>query len=473
MPKTRNITRAQWDAANTSTSTRRRRNGNENTYESEKENDGRVTASATRLHTTRRTRATPLGTANATVLGASTAGKGLGEKTRTASKGKDKPLKAPLKRKKMPLQDITDQFLPAPEAANRGEHTQDEENDENIEASANVNQVVAVMPPSETPVTIPPPKFTSPLPPSSPPSEALGSPILSKQSIPHFLDNLRHSSHPIVPQEHCDPWSEFDSAHAPSADSPAHISSNSDPFGFVSLERKLKAEREFAAFLEPQGEQDDEDDIHVLVADTSSPRPVRRLTRSVRDGAAPMLPVPTSCMPPTPHKDRQKRRRMSSHEGFDVFSPCLRRKRPAPPMHDTPLDEFNKELDRSYEVEKTLKKARSSKQVPEPEAENEHGSADPQSVHRSLRPRQKRPLLEHDDEGPIEIKRSTISTKARASKKPVSKARSVGKKMEKPEASGDEGEDLEEKWERERQDRIEYFKRLEEYSVEKEDVYLI
>jgi len=50
--------------------------------------------------------------------------------------------------------------------------------------------------------------------------------------------------------------------------------------------------------------------------------------------------------------------------------------------------------------------------------------------------------------------------------------RSTGTKKSKKEKVEDE-EEYGEKWERERQERAAYFKRLEGYQVEKEDVFVI
>ena len=388
------MTRTQVDPGRVRASTRRHRD------ENDKENMGGISTAAGRSQTRNRVRAAPLGPSN--ILGAHTASSALGEKTRTASRSKGKPTKAPLKQKKMPLQDITHHFLPAPEPANRGEEAEGINNESNVDATPGANRVVVTVPLAEPSNSVAPLKFNSPLPPSSPPSEWVASPSLPKQSIPAFFDDLHYPSQPTIPQETFDPWSEFDHEQELSQQVPSQASSNSDPFGFVSLERKLKAERELVASLDPQHDLDEEDEVHVLVADTSSPRPVRRLRRTdsrPESVDAPLdlhavLPVPTSLVPPpSPHKDKQKRRRLSSHEGHDIFSPCASsiesspsptkssaRKRPAPDMGEDALDAFNEELDRSYEVEKTLKKARSSKQVLELEAQDKVSNGDSQTT---------------------------------------------------------------------------------------------
>ncbi|PPQ85831.1 hypothetical protein CVT25_003462 [Psilocybe cyanescens] len=500
MPRTRNVTRSQWDAATSSTNNTRNRNQNENNIEeSEKENAGRQSSRATRSQARTGGRTGLLGASNIAVLGATTAAtnKTKGEKAaklKTASKGKGVPPSAPIKRKKQPLQDITAEFLPAQaESANRGEDVFAEGVDEDARTSANANVVVAAMPQPEvtSASVIPAPKFTSPLPPSSPPSNLTVSPSLHPiSSAPKLVDNFHFSSSHSIPQAPYDPWQEFDDARLAYEESTGKVSSNSDPFGFVSLERKLKVEREAAAIF--ASDQDHEDAALILVADTSSPRPVRRLKRSLQDENELLEAVeevhdhPHYTTPPTPHKDKQKRRRMS-HEGHDVFSPCSSsvetspspskastRKRPQPILSNDPLDKFNEALDRSYEQGMT-----SEAGIQEKEA----STVDPDTVSRNLRSREKRRLhleFEEDQSEKHGSNKVVVKGKGKSAKKPVSKSRSatIKKNATKKEEESDaehhsEHEDLNEKWERERQERVEYFKRLESYEVEKEDVFLI
>jgi hypothetical protein len=161
----------------------------------------------------------------------------------------------------------------------------------------------------------------SPLPPSSPPSEITCSPQYPK---------ILHNPHPSWLSSDPKLWNQFDDGRPPSQVSPTSMtSSSSDPFGFVALERKLKVERR-AAVPSPlkRHHQDDESDEElgqVLIADTSSPRLVRRLKRPSYQGDSLFPPTifehPNYATPPTPHKDKKKRPRLS-HEGDRVFSPC-------------------------------------------------------------------------------------------------------------------------------------------------------
>lgn len=373
--RTRNTTRAgsQKDAANsTSTSNNksriRRRTQDENsTQDNDKENAG-CQGRTTRLHTGPGVR-TGASTNNAAVLGSgqATARKGAvkGEnatisKLKTASKGKGVPSSAPVLRNKLPLQDITSQFLPAPEAANRGEDAQapseDVVNNENadLETKETTNIVVARMPPPE-PTAVPLPassKFavTSPLPPSSPPSDhelAISpAPFRRMTSASNIFDvkvRFPSSSAAAIPEEIDDLWQEYDD-NAPLTSElidgakAAKLGSDADPFGFKSLQMKLKAQLKEAALTSDQDYEDEDYALLLPVADTSSPRPVSRLKRSLQfedDDVPEPSPEekndddnlhlhPHYTTPCTPQKDRDspKRRKMTPHaEDQDVFGP--------------------------------------------------------------------------------------------------------------------------------------------------------
>ncbi|CAA7260397.1 unnamed protein product [Cyclocybe aegerita] len=468
MPKTRNVTRSQRGAANPSQSTRRNNAENIVGHESEKENAGQANRGQTRTH-----RRPTLGGTTTTTTSVS---RGPGGKTATRPKvpPKGKPT-AQLKEKKLPLQDITSQFLPATEAMNRGEshHTVDDEPQDVGEPT------IAALPPASEVAVPAPPAFASPLPPSSPPSE-LSSPFYTRQEIAATLSAVLFS--PTKPESRVahDPWQELDDAR-PASRRHTPGSSGSDPFGFVALERKLKKDRKAVAPHDDAPADDDDDLGEVLVADTSSPRPVRRLKRvhddeplpEVEEGgsddAEPVVSHPHFPIPDTPHKDKQKRRRLS-HEGHDVFSPCSSsiqsspsptkasaRKVPRPTPHEDPLEEFNEEVERSF-------------------AEEAVPAASDDAIAKHLRPRAKPSAAALTNDGEQEHadrKKTKSSNKAKTpAKKPASKSRRApAKKQEK--AVEEDGEDVEEKWERERQERVEYFKRLDDYKVEKEDVYII
>ena len=423
MPRTRNVTRAQWDTANASHgSSARNRNENENGDESEKENAGGNSSLTTRLRSTRNsTRRQVLGATSTTVLGDS---KGFKSSDRKVPKKKGKA-STTLKFKKLPLQDITAQFLPAPEAANRGAEHRGRSDDEEDFYSQQAANVVSILPSAPAPAvnTRTAPALTSPLPPSSPPSDLQFSPPPKAIGI-SFAVSPSHS----IPHDEYDPWKDLDNPLFASNDALSGNDSNSDPFGFVALERKLKAERA-QIFSDPAHADELVGFGHILVADTDSPRPVRRLKRPVEheadadDETDDVVHHAHFATPPTPHKDKQKRRRLS-HEGHDVFSICSEsiesspspskapaRKRPHGDVPEDPLDEFNDKVDRSYEVEVASERKKQT-----------HVAVDPEAIAMNLRTRK----LRHSKAGPSHVnhddmKKPKSAGKAKATKKPSKK----------------------------------------------------
>jgi hypothetical protein len=372
MPRTRNITRAQWDAANATNSiTNGNRNRNQHhDYESEKENERKPAARATRSQT--RTGSRVFGSTTTANLRVGIASKGPENTTSTSTtklKGKGKPKAPPLKRKKLPLQDITSQFLPAPEAANRGEENEVTEHEVFHQTEPRVN-LVSPLPLTHTlggaTLSIShhaPSYLDSPLPPSSPPSA-----ISPSLQYPKLLPNSNASWLGLSSDNNL--WNQLDDDHSASHGGPSVMSSNSDPFGFVALERKLKVERSAAAHspLKRQHQQEelDEDLGQVLVADTSSPRLVRRLKRSSYHDDSNFPPAisehPNYSTPPTPHKDKKKRPRLS-HEGDRIFSPCSSSMPSTPSPSKPPVQkqagrEHTNNLTGSQEVEVVLGRTR-------------------------------------------------------------------------------------------------------------------
>ena len=319
MPRTRNITRAQWDAANASNSTREQ---NQNRgYESEKENEGRPVTRATRSQTRSGNNNSRVMTT--TNLRISTMSKGPENASSNSIKVKGKAkTKAPApKRKKLPLQDITSQFLPAFEATNR-----DKGNEAVVQQNEIRANLMSPLPPAQIlgsdvlgptiSMSRPAPTYLdSPLPPSSPPSA-----ITSSPQHPKILPNPSPSWLGLGESNNFgDQFS--DGCHH---GSPSVISSSSDPFGFVALERKLKMERTAAApsLYHHQDESDEELDP-ILVADTSSPRLVRRLKRPLHQDTLAISEYehPHYATPPTPHKKRQRlSHEMDRVSGFSLSS---------------------------------------------------------------------------------------------------------------------------------------------------------
>ena len=492
MPRTRNITRAQWDEANATNSTGD--NHNNHACESEKENEGKQTARATRSRTRIGNRV--LGSTTTANLRISTTSKGP-ENTvsanRTKVKGKGRATAPPPKRKKLPLQDITSQFLPAFKAANRGEENETEHSI--FQQAEQMVNLVSPLPRAQIPggddvlgpttsMSHPAPTYLdSPLPPSSPPSAITSSPQYPK--IHNNPNSSRLSPENIF-------WDRFDDGRRASQGSPSLKSSSSDPFGFVALERKLKVERRATvpSPLKRHHEEDESDEEPglILVADTSSPRQVRRLKRSSYQGDFPFPPAisehPIYDTPPTPHKDKKKRPRLS-HEGDRVFSPGSSSMPSTPSPSKPPVQ---KQAGREDNLKSNLEGSQGVLGRTRNRTARGIDKSEPPATLKDTKN-----LLElgkslDDDRETEEEQADPKPVKVSNSKKKTKKPRSAGTKKTKKEKNDDvDYEEVcslpgsgysirlseDQKWEQERQERAAYFKRLEGYQIEKEDVCVI
>jgi hypothetical protein len=279
---------------------------------------------------------------------------------------------AQVKEKKLPLQDITSQFLPALESANRGAGSEGAWPIE--EPAPNVSRRLNLL--------------TSPLPPSSPPADLALSPV-----------EPFHLRSPLAGSIDDHVYNQPNNCHI---ENDRQTSSSSDPFGFAALERKLKEERKFVTnILAPRVDMDD--DIYqelqeIPVADTSSPRPVRRIKQPLEEGerrffadeaiegAPDLLAHPHFATPPTPRKRKHVQRRLSCEE--DIFSPCAPsfESSPSPTKasankrrrdilyEQDPLEEFNATVDESDDAAVTPDKQPSKRQssVSQKQADEHH-----------------------------------------------------------------------------------------------------
>ncbi|KAF5320895.1 hypothetical protein D9619_002119 [Psilocybe cf. subviscida] len=562
----------------------------------EKENTGRV-ARSTRTHVT-----PGVGVLATTAFGSSNVSTNVNSNSILGSKKAavlaDAKLKRPTvtkrKVKKQPLQDVTAQFVASGmgEGANRAGTAYELLDEEDILAlrAEPGNEAVLEGPAGErrvaTATTPGRGRATSPLPPSSPPSDYRLPSSLNFAAVPLASRPVGPASPArSIPYEY-NPWDSFDSA--PPVGSPSRpvavvVESKQqdenevdreDPFGFAALERKLKANRaEMGHEDRPEqgyhheAEEEDEDMDHVLVADTSSPRPEgmlrrrrRNLKRALEDeldaedheaalaASSPVLPRPIRAVilsspvraaiaaagpastpaedepvhahfatPPTPHKENHKRRRISAVPNVDedVFGPCVATsssssspgrvaaespsptkgsvRRPAATVArvaaraaDTgdgvaaalnadasdALDVFNAVLDERESQEAAVEEK-------EEEGENE-------VVGRSLRPRVSRTIVAAtaDDATATREKKARSASRGRGRGRGLARgaSRSRGRgasrsKSTRPARAEDDkdGEEVDhdEKFEREREARVAYFRGVDEYEVETEDVYLV
>ncbi|EAU91887.1 hypothetical protein CC1G_04654 [Coprinopsis cinerea okayama7 len=590
MPRTRNVSRSQWDAANAMHNARGRENGGHD--DSEKENTtGRVTRSrargSTANPTTTTTGRTVLGSLSTTRPSASTGP----SKTQTRGKGKPPSKGTKTKTEKLPLQDITSRYLPAPESENRG-HAQPSGfgEPENLNISMAglstfswTGAADEVGPSRRTRSTRNTNRnpYPSSLPPSSPPSVSSNHnagpshsqsnhphhslPVLSRSPSP-FLDNVsrrlfgpadtiaeegqeeeRHQGG----QEHrhvYDAWQDFDFVvpeselcGARAGSSKAQVSpTNSDPFGFFALERKLKEGRE--------KDEDEEVEGVVLVKETSpfaAPQarpssPGLEYTDPPEDPYDdhhendnehastfnhPLLAHSESFfLPPTPPTPQKKRdRRRSSRHGFEfnlqeedeIFNPrpsscpsspspskrsSVKRKAVAVDS-DAFNDEVDAEADSTPQAQRQRRPVRKQARTEQKEEEKgDDGVGDDDG-----RGREGERVLRRSKRGRTSIKRgedgegrdnevgssrrsrsrnatkseSNANTRTRSSARKSTRSQAAPVKEKKTRSRKaaailpSDDSDAEAKRERERQARLEYFRKLDEYEVETENVYVI
>ncbi|RXW20426.1 hypothetical protein EST38_g5411 [Candolleomyces aberdarensis] len=513
MPRTRNVSRSQWDTAN---ARRDPRASKENGYdENEKENGGRVTRASTRAGSRR------------TVLGASTSAVAATNTTKAKAKGKGKekpPAKGTLtKTEKLPLQDITERFLPAPESANRG-YPQSEiavhaealsthgPSASTLHISTARVQGMGAGPSQHASTSRAANVYPSSLPPSSPPS--ISSVVIAPQQPLEHNDTTNDlpllPPSPAVPietlsrrlfphaeeadeEQPYEAWDDFDyvvkQSDRPSRPVPAPRSS--DPFGFLALERKLKEERENEDVYGDEGEEDEETAGLILVADTSSPRPVRRLPRHlVLDNGWGSDDAPHEAevqeeeveeeeeeefrpFPPTPHKSKARARHSCAGNPDDhLFSPhpssCPSSPSPSKPAMSSAKRKaaashiFEEEEEEEQEGDSSFM----SQKIPGKKQAKIESDDEECSTRRQLRSRSVHQKAESSKATSVGAGRKGRSAKrgeGTATKKGQSKAkkRVVSNKVEDP--------DMEE-WERERQVRLDYFHQLQEYEFETENV---
>ncbi|TEB38073.1 hypothetical protein FA13DRAFT_1785908 [Coprinellus micaceus] len=437
MPKTRNVSRSQWDAADTK---RKTRSAKENAGDCEKENKGRVTRASNRAGSGR------------PVLGASTT-----QTTTAKGKGKEKPPgKGSLtKVEKLPLQDITSRYLPAPESANRG-HAQ---LGVDFDAAAQAGSIRVT-------------------------ATSLGTANKKLQISPsyhlHLLylmfaegSSLKSQSHRWNPESY-NAWGEFDHVVQESDRSsrPAPTPRNSDPFGFFALEKKLEVEREHQVEIEAE---DEEAGGEILVADTSSPRPVRRLPKHkyvIEAEVAHHQPSSDddfSHLPPTPQKTVDRTRYSFTTREVDdeqLYSPgpssCP--SSPSPSKPRLSLTSSTKRKARTFDDEVDEVAAQSSPGSKQPRLE---AGVEEEGNRRQLRSR----IVKVEE---LETSTAVGEDKGKRKARPT-KTVKKGLKKGKSKASSNvapEDSDMDE-WERERQVRLEYFRELEEYDFETENVYVV
>ncbi|KAF8150499.1 hypothetical protein K438DRAFT_1943624 [Mycena galopus ATCC 62051] len=270
--------------------------------------------------------------------------------------------------------------------------------------------------------------FPSSLPPSSPPLYQSS----SSQWVPGARREMDEDAEPPFGHEDFGSMLPSDEEGDPDAENraPANLS---DPFGFFAVERKLKAKREQEIQAKP------------------IPAAPLRASRSTDDKERDDGLV----MPSTPHKPAIGKRGPLA----DVVSPA------SATLSGTPSP---------------VKPARAKR---ESDANTGHELADEHEEDDDAPRRSKKPRRNSEESLQLPLRRSrrgqskvVVEEEAPKPKKRVRKAPAKPKGKSKGKKKADEDndpDDLDEKFEAERRARLEYFKKLDDYSFEKENVYVV
>ncbi|KAJ7287042.1 hypothetical protein C8J57DRAFT_1282647 [Mycena rebaudengoi] len=210
---------------------------------------------------------------------------------------------------------------------------------------------------------------------------------------------------------------------------PANLS---DPFGFFAVERKLKAERDVM------------------------PPPLLRHSRLTDDKER----DDGLHMPSTPHKPKPGKRKLDPESASAASTPSpIKHRSPLGDSDDAELEELEPVLFALRAKGKAKEIEQDDSDAPKTKKPRRSESAEPEVVlpaRRSTRVKTSKPVSK-DDPKPKKRARKAVSTKTKGKKK----------------APDDDENDDTEKWERERIARLEYFRKLADYSIEKENVYVV
>ncbi|KAJ7727896.1 hypothetical protein B0H16DRAFT_1589644 [Mycena metata] len=281
--------------------------------------------------------------------------------------------------------------------------------------------------------------FPSSLPPSSPPlysSSSHGLPLLNSE------DEVAQEVHdePVFGRD------DFGSMLLSDEDGDEDAENRppetlSDPFGFFAVERKLKAERE--------------------VIPIAAQRASRLTDDKERDDGL--------VMPPTPHKPALGKRRLSATA--DVLSPAATSLGSPSPLKGVGTHHSNEQSDMNTSYETLLQ---------ERDVDDDGDDAPPkskrarQSSETSLPPRrstrgQSKPTAKEKEKKAVAKPKRARAAPAKAKVGATGKGKGKKKVVE----DNDSDDDPQEKFEAERQARLEYFRKLDDYSFEKENVYVV
>lgn len=213
----------------------------------------------------------------------------------------------------------------------------------------------------------------------------------------------------------------------------------SDPYGFFALERRLKQRR----------------------ADGNS-RPVLA-DISYKFGIPPT--------PSTPHRHRPKRPILSSHGSEDSYSAPSTPSPTKPPVKKpNALKSFSTPLLESSPPPPLPQPRRSQRRRTQKmrKLDSNVSVAVPQPTRHAA---QKSRAAE--SQPPVQPVAQNKQKKAAKAKAPVRRSRRLTENSRNKKTLGDVNSDEREKLERERQERLEYFKNLDDYQIAKENVYVV
>ncbi|KAH6910290.1 hypothetical protein BKA70DRAFT_1272661 [Coprinopsis sp. MPI-PUGE-AT-0042] len=262
-----------------------------------------------------------------------------------------------------------------------------------------------------------------------------------------------------------DAWKEFDFA-VPDSDArqsrPRATPRNSDPFGFFALERKLEAEREEEAV-----------GAIVLVKDTS---PGLEYTDDHAEGTASLPSICPHYHPP--HKRGVIPRRESFTSNADHLFSTPASSCPSSPSPTKPQAPSSKRKAADFDAIHD-EPAGSTPHVPrQPKRVEVVEEQEAKPVLRRSQRGHKKPVEEEDAAEPQPgPSRKLCSTKplttTKRTRSKVKKETTTKSKKSAPAILPEDDSDAEEKRELERQARLAYFRELDEYKVETENVYVI
>ncbi|THV06169.1 hypothetical protein K435DRAFT_789602 [Dendrothele bispora CBS 962.96] len=295
---------------------------------------------------------------------------------------------------------------------------------------------------------------TSSLPPSSPVS---GSPSSSRDSLPAvtsedvepFTNKWWHEQEDDAEPDLAPEYHDLEEVE-PELPSPGHMhpSQPSDPFGFSAVERMLKEER------------------------LKRPLPAKSQSRT---RLPPIASTQTLRAPRTPHKQGIRKRL-----GTASLDNVLDNKTPSLPSSPSPAKRPAK---RRLSTNLSTNEESVEQITAEERNEVEDAEVETETERRPIR-RRGRPKKVRDSDGPVDPsqvvenlqallpRRRTATREAKKQKVAENIDESKGRTAKK-QSVGEMFVDDEEKWVQERRARVEYFKKLDNYQVHKENVYVV